>query len=187
LPSPEGGAPIPAPMSWQVHNKRNIRHSVLDAESQSANKPQMATKPKEHGGARAGAGRKAKAFFFEVGWACEAEQRRLAEARAFAEYEATPRVRAIREHQTFIRAAMVRHRKPEGFTQPEPKKIAAGKVKEIESAGRLATVHITEGNDGRDIVLAKVAAEFAISTDTVNRHWKKFRRMRERLSGDQKT
>ena len=31
MPSPEGGAAIPAPMSWQVHNKRNIRHNYLTA------------------------------------------------------------------------------------------------------------------------------------------------------------
>jgi hypothetical protein len=132
----------------------------------------MATKPKAHGGARAGAGRRRSVPLstFQIGAACEAEQHQHYERLLALQYADRPDIKAIRVEQAKIRTKQ--YQRGGGIA---PAKLAPKSVEKIDAIGRYRRVELSRPLGVRAKVLAKVAADFKISRSTADRYWKRFR------------
>jgi hypothetical protein len=114
--------------------------------------------------------------------------------RALAEYEQTPRNREIRKHQEFMRTALARHKRPEGFEPVDLSLHASGAMKEIDSLrrvapvepGKIPTVRVVgvQRRGDLQVAFAAVAAEFELEIDTVKKYWKRYAKALRRLQRD---
>jgi len=127
----------------------------------------------KHGGRRSGAGRRViiRRPMLTIGVACEEEFARRGEAAAEARYESLSKTKKFRELQAKVTKA--NNRFAIGERRQATWKIAPISVAAMEKTdrrSRLPAVRIS-----RRAVLAEKAAQFGVSTGTVDRYWKLYR------------
>jgi len=139
---------------------------------------------KKRGGRRDNSGRKPKASWLAVFFACEEQRYKKLEKRAFDRHEQTSRAKKARDLQVSIGRTLARFRSPIGFKQPNPDKLAPKAVADLSKLGRLKSISIVNSKIDRKEILASVAEDFAISPATVDRFWKKGRRVQRDSAKD---